>query len=157
MSENKLDFLTDAFSNCQIQYSDDFTNAIIVNPYYNENVTVYYYEEDDFTPFCACFSFQHCHLPNEEDVVIWISEIMSGNKFAIEFFKNDQRRFGGDIAAEDIASLTYAKLEEYTGYFGLTKLHTLADAFKIRGWNPVHNIDAKFVCEAGENITIRSY
>ena len=97
MSENKLDFLTDAFSNCQIQYSDDFTSAIIVNPFYNENVTIHYYEEDDFTPFCACFSFQHCHLPDEEDVVIWISEIMSGNKFAIEFFKNDQRRFGGDI------------------------------------------------------------
>ena len=69
MTEDKLIFLKNAFPEYDIQFSADFTKAILVNPFYEENITIYYYDDDDYTPFCVCFSFQHCHLTDQADVI----------------------------------------------------------------------------------------
>lgn len=155
MTENKLLFLKDTFSKYKVQFSEDHTNAIIFNPFYHENITVYYYKEDDFTPFCVCFSFQHFHLTDKENVIEWINEIITGRKFAIEFLKNEQRCFGSDIEAEELKDLSYAKLEQLSGYYGLTKLLNIADSFKVRGWDNSQNYDAVFVCQTNGRITIK--
>ncbi len=155
MTDNKLSFLKNTFSSYKVQFSDDFTCATIYNPFYDENITIYYYEDDDFSPFCARFSFQHRHLTDEDDVVEWINEIITGNKFAIEFFQKNQCRFGSEIAAEELEDLTYTKLEQFSGYYGLTKLFEIADSFKVRGWNNINNFDAVFVCETDKKITIK--
>ena len=155
MTDNKLIFLKSAFSEYDIQFSGDFTQAILVNPFYEENVTVYYYDDDDFTPFCVCFSFQHCHLRDQEDVIEWINQIIAGSKFAIEFFKNGQNCFGSEIDSKELLDLSYEKLEQFTGYYGLTRLLSIVDTFKIRGWNNQHNFDATFVCEDNGHILIK--
>ena len=121
---------------------------------YEENITVYYYDDDDFTPFCVCFSFQHCHLKDQEAVIEWINQIIAGEKFAIEFFKNGQNCFGSEIDSKELLDLSYEKLEQFTGFYGLTKLLSTVDTFKVRGWNNQHNFDASFVCEDNGHILI---
>ncbi|MBR5515589.1 MAG: hypothetical protein IKU52_05250, partial [Clostridia bacterium] len=149
-SKYRLVFLKDAFSEFELQFTNDFSSAMVVNPNYNENITVY----DDGFEFTVCFSFQHCHFEDENDIIEWIRKITSGSTFAIEFFKNEQRRFGGEINAEELQDLSYKKLEQFTGYYGLTKLLDVADSFKIRGWDSRNNFDCTLICEPSGNISI---
>ena len=155
MAENKLVFLKTAFPGYQVSFSDDFTEAMIVNPLYEENITVYYEEGYDFEPFIACFSFQHGHFESEEDVIAWVSEIIAGRTLAIEFFRNDQRCFGGEIEAEKLQELSYTMLERFTGYYGGTKLWEVADSFKIRGWDKKNDMDVALVSAPDGTVTLR--
>ncbi|MDD6252043.1 MAG: hypothetical protein PUA85_05325, partial [Oscillospiraceae bacterium] len=82
MNKNRLTFLKDAFAGFELQFAEDYSNAVIVNPNYDENITVY----DDEYEFIVCFSFQHRHFEDDDDLVDWIRNIISGNTFAIEFF-----------------------------------------------------------------------
>ena len=93
MNKNRLTFLKEAFPGFKLQFAEDYSNAVIVNPNYDENITVH----DD--EFIVCFSFQHRHFEEENDLIDWIRKIISGNTFAIEFFNNEQRGFGGEIDA----------------------------------------------------------
>ena len=140
MIDHRLVFLNNAFSKFDLQFADNFSNAIICNPNYNENISVY----DNEYEFIVCFSFQHRHFEDQEDVVAWIREITAGNLFAIEFFNKGQRRFGSEINAKLLQDLTYEKLEQFAGYYGLTKLSDVADSFKIRGWDRKNNYDFTF-------------
>lgn len=150
MSKNRLIFLKDAFPGFELQFADDYSTAVVVNPDYNENITVY----DDEFEFIVCFSFQHRHFEEEDDIIEWIHKIISGNTFAIEFFNHEQRGFGGEIDAEELQDLTYEKVEQFTGYSGLTKLLDVADSFKIRGWDGKNNFDYTIVRETNKTITI---
>lgn len=124
-------------------FSADGTQVKIFNPFYEENIKIEYVAEDDRTPFTVYFSFQHRHLKDEKDVIDYIKEIMEGKKFAIEFFQNNRKRFGGDIEAEQLYDLSYEKLEEQLlGHFSKTKLYEIADSFKVRGWSKDGNFDA---------------
>ena len=67
---------------------------------------------------------------------------------------NAQRRFGGEIDAEELQGLTYEKLEQFTGYYGLTKLLDVADSFKIRSWDGKNNFDYTMICEENGNVVI---
>lgn len=73
---------------------------------------------------------------------------------AIEFFKNGQNCFGGEITAEELDEITYKKLERYAVYYGTTKLLNIVDSFKIRGWNIESNFDADFILEKDGTIAI---
>ena len=151
MSNHRPDFLHDAFQKFELRFADDYSNAIIINPNYDENITVY----DDGYEFTVCFSFQHRHFDDEDDVVAWIHKILSGNIFAIEFFNHEQRGFGGEIDAGEMQELTYEKLERFTGYLGLTKLLDVSDSFKIRGWDSKNNFDCAMDREENGTIAIR--
>lgn len=150
MTKNRLNFLEDAFSGFELQFADDYSNAMIVNPNYDENITVYV-DEYEFT---VRFSFQHRHFEDEHGIIDWIREIISGNIFLIEFFRNEQRSFGDEIGAEELQELAYEKLEQFTGYYGLTKLRDVADSFKIRGWDSKNNFDCTITCETNGSIAI---
>ncbi len=150
MTENKLIFLKESFPEFELQFSDNYSNAMIINPNWNENITVY----DDEYEFVVCFSFQHRHFEDEEDVVEWIREIIGNNKLAIEFFNKEQRRFGSEIETAELQDLSYEKLEQLTGYYGSTKLLDVADSFKVRGWSYKYNFDFTFLRDANRTITI---
>ena len=151
MKENRLAFLKSAFPKHQIKFSEDCSNATIVNPNYDESITVY----DEGHEYIACFSFQHRHLDDAESVVAWSRDIMTGQLFAIEFFREGRRCFGSEIEAGELEELTYEKLEQFTGQFGLTKLFFVADTCKVRGWDSQQNFDASFVRESNGCGTIK--
>ena len=150
MSKKRLEFLKDTFLGLDLQMADDEASMVILNPNYDENITVY----DDEYEYIVCFSFQHRHFEDEDDIIAWIRKIITGNTFAIEFFNNEQRCFGSEIDTEELQGLTYKKLEQFTGYYGLTKLLDVADSFKIRSWDGKNNFDYTMICEGNGNVVI---
>ena len=137
-----------------MEFSKDGDLVEIINPFGCENIRVEYIPDDDFTPYIVYFAFQHCHMCDVEDIVEYIRDLIEGNRFSIEFFKNGARYFGGDIAAEDLKDLSYEILEQYSGYYGLHKLKDLVDSFKLRGWNPKDNFDAVFIISDNGSVEI---
>ena len=150
MSKKRLEFLKDTFLGLDLQMADDEASMVILNPNYDENIIVY----DDVYEYIVCFSFQHRHFEDEDDIIAWIRKIITGNTFAIEFFNNEQRCFGSEIDTEELQGLTYKKLEQFTGYYGLTKLLDVADSFKIRSWDGKNNFDYTMICEGNGNVVI---
>ncbi len=150
MADSKLAFLLRAFPDEKVCIEDNGGKAVIFNPFSGDNIEVYY-DEDDFHPFCAGFSFQHRHFDDEEAVAQWIKEIVCGKKFAIEFFRNGGNCFGGEI--EELRHMSYEELEQRTGYYGAAKLYEVADSFKVRGWHKEKNFDEVFALQ--EDGTVR--
>ena len=148
--KKRLDFLKDAFFGLELQFAEDDSNVVILNPNYDANITVY----DEEYEFIVCFSFQHRHFEKEKDIIEWICKIISGNTFAIEFYNNERRRFGSEIDAEELHELTYKKLEQFTGYYGSTKLLDVADSFKIRSWDGKNNGDYTMSLEENGSVVI---
>ena len=101
------------------------------------------------------FSFQHRHIEDENGVVEYVTDIIDENVLAIEFFKNGEKRFGGDMTSRELKDLSYEKLEQKTGYYGSTKLIDCADAFQVRGWSGKNNFDAIFVADESGKIEIK--
>lgn len=155
MQEQRFDFLLKEFSTYEIIISDENSLAEIINPFYKENVSVYYDSDDDLSPYILCFSFQHVHLCDEEEVVDYINKIISGNLFSIEFFQDGERRFGGDIEADKLKELSYELLEQHTGHLGNSKLKDCADSFKVRGWYRNDCFDARFILSENDIVTIK--
>lgn len=150
MSKDRLVFLQDAFLGVEFKFTDDFSSAVIMNPNYDENITVY----DEEFEYIVCFSFQHRHFEDKADVVSWIQKIISGKTLAIEFFNHEQRVFGGEIDADALKELSYHKLERFTGHYSIKELLRLADSFKIRGWDSKNNLDCTITCDASGNVVI---
>ena len=154
MSKNNYTFLTNHFSSYEIIYLESKDSVEIVNPFGKDNIIVYYYPADP-TPFIVEFSFQHRHIEDETGVIEYITDIINENIFPIEFFKNGEKRFGGDITSQELEDLSYENLEQKTGYYGSTKLIDCADAFKIRGWSGKNNFDATLVIGESGKIGIK--
>ena len=156
MSKNNYAFLINHFSFCEIVYLESKDSVEIVNPFGKDNIIVDY-DADNPTPFTVMFSFQHRHIEDEKGVVEYIINIINENIFSIEFFKNGERCFGGDITAQELKDLSYEKLEQKTGYYGSTKLIDCADMFKVRGWSGKNSFDAMFVVSESGKIEIKKF
>ena len=154
MSKNNYAFLINHFSFYEIIYLESKDSIEIVNPFGKDNIVVDY-DPADPTPFMVMFSFQHRHIEDETGVVEYATDIIDENVFAIEFFKNGERRFGGDIISRELKDLSYEKLEQITGYYGSAKLIDCSDAFKIRGWSGKNNFDATLVIGESGKIEIK--
>ena len=154
MSKNSYTFLIDHFASYEIVYSEIKDCVEIINPFGKYNIIVDY-DSADFTPFSVMFSFQHRHFKDENDVFEYIEDIIGENVFAIEFFKDGNDRFGGDITLEQLNNLSYKALEQITGYYGSTKLKDCADSFKVRGWSGNKDFDAAFVTLKNGEVEIK--
>ena len=154
MSKNNYTFLNNHFSSYEIVYLESKDSIEIVNPFCKDNIVVDY-DPADPTPFTVMFSLQHRHIKDEKGVIEYITDIINENIFAIEFFKNGERRFGGDVTAQELKDLSYEKLEQKTGYYGSTKLIDCADMFKVRGWSGKNSFDAMFIVSESGKIEIK--
>ena len=154
MSKNNYAFLINHFSSCEITYLESKDSVEIVNPFGKDNIIVDY-DANNPTPFTVMFSFQHRHIDDEIGVVEYVTDIIDEKVFAIEFFKNGEKCFGGDITLRELKDLSYEKLEQKTGYYGSTKLIDCADAFKVRGWSGKNNFDATLVIGESGKIEIK--
>ena len=140
----RFDFIIKAFPNLKIEMSRDGETITILNPYSNSNIIVDYElfvrtdGLDSFEQYTTQFSYQHRHFENENDVIEWIKIIVNDSLLAIEFFKGDENRFGGEISCSSVSQLTYdVFVEEYGYYMGITQ----CDNFKIRSWSGENDYD----------------
>ena len=148
-SPKNLSFLASYTSKYRVDISDDLESAIIYNPNSEDHLYVEYDKADDFSPYMLSFAFQHVHLTDEGSAKEWVESILNENVFSIEYFSGEDRRFGGQISAQELSNLSYDYLEQDTGYYGLTKLFQIVDHFKIRGWSKKNDFDGYFVEKDG--------
>ena len=134
-----------------LAFSDDGYYFEIKNPSGKENIQVCF-ENDPHTPYTVYFSFQHRHLATAAKAQKYVEDIMSSRMFAIEFFKDGRRRFGGDLTSQELQALSYQTLSDKLGYADLADA---ADSFKVRGWEPGTDFDAVFVRDEQGNVTIQ--
>ena len=152
-SLENLSFLASYTSKYRVDISDDLESAIIYNPNSENHLYIEYDKADEFSPYMLSFSFQHVHLTDEESAKEWIDSILSEDVFSIEYFCGEDRRFGGQISAQELSNLSYDYLEQDTGYYGLTKLLQIVDHFKISGWSKKNDFDGYFV-KKGDTVQI---
>ena len=70
----------------------------LVNPYHHGDISVKYIEhKPDYAEYTLYFSTQHVHFERAADLMDCIDDFLSEEYAALEFYKGDQRCFGGDI------------------------------------------------------------
>ena len=143
------------FSAYDVRCSEDGGRLDIINPFGKDPIRIHV-ENDPHTPYMVCFSFQHRHLATVDEVVAYASDIMNGNVFAIEFFKDGYRRFGGDLDAQEVRELSYDRLAQFLGCFGASRLIDVVDSCKVRGWSRDADFDATFVEDEQGNVTLHT-
>lgn len=155
MIRNELLSIAEHFSAYDVRFSDEEDGFDIVNPFGKDPIRVYV-EDDPHWPYTVGFSFQHRHLATVDEVVAYASDIMNGNVFAIEFFKDGYRRFGGDLDAQEVRELSYDRLVQFLGCFGASRLIDVVDSCKVRGWARDADFDATFVEDEQGNVTLHT-
>lgn len=152
MRKDVFGFLQEAFSSYHIKFLDD-ESIEIVNPFWEENIKIFYDESDDWTPFILFFSYQHYHLNDKDNIIKVINDIISGKKLAIEFFMGEKNGFGGDIEKSLLKNLSVNVLEEWSGYSA--DMLIKYDRIKFRGWNNKDNFDAVIFVDNDKEIAIK--
>ena len=155
MIRNELLSIAGHFSAYDVRFSDEGDGFDVLNPFGKEPIRVYV-EDDPHWPYTVGFSFQHRHLATVDEVVAYASDIMNGNVFAIEFFKDGYRRFGGDLDAQEVRELSYDRLAQVLGCFGASRLIDVVDSCKIRGWAGDTDFDVTFVEDEQGNVTLHT-
>ena len=155
MIRNELLTIAEHFSAYEVRFSDEEDGFDIVNPFGKDPIRVYV-EDIPREPYTVGFSFQHRHLATVDEVVAYASDIMSGNVFAIEFFKDGYRRFGGDLDAQEVRELSYDRLAQFLGCFGTSRLIDVVDSCKVRGWAGDADFDVTFVEDEQGNVTLHT-
>ena len=140
----KLDFIQKAFQSLKTEISQDGETITIFNQHFKDNIVIDYefYVStdglDSFEQYTAAFSYQHRHFENEKDIIQWIENVIKGSLLAIEFFKGDENRFGGEISYSSVSQLTHDIFVEKYGYYnGFSQ----CDNFKIRSWSGENDYD----------------
>ncbi len=154
MMRNELLTVAEYFSANDVRFSDEGDSLDILNPFGKDPIRVYV-EDIPHTPYTVCFSFQHRHLATVDEVVTYAGDIMSGNVFAIEFFKDGYKRFGGDLDAQEVRELSYDRLAQFLGCFGASRLIDVVDSCKVRGWARDADFDATFVEDEQGDVTVQ--
>lgn len=150
MNENIFDLIRKEFSTFEINDLESGYSLEIINPFCENNIVLYY--DDSIDEYTLYFTYQHWHLNNEKDVIKYIKDIINGEIFSIEFFKDDERHFGSSISKEELENLSYDSLASM--FYGVDVLKELVNCFKIRGFNKEDNYDAKFIMEENGKINI---
>ncbi len=151
-SENDLGglcFLKKYTPSYHVDFSDDLSSAVVYHPDHGEPICLEYDSGDDFTPYTVCFSVAHVHLEDIESVQDWIDAVLHEELCAAAFYKNEELRLAALIECHAQEDLTYKLLEQRLGYFGVAKLHHVADRFKIRSFFSTYDADGEITVENG--------
>ena len=115
---------------------------------------LYVYEEEYFSQdmkdrFAQCivvFSTQHCHFDaNEDDEALeYILAIMNDKVLPLEFYMDGKRRFGGELAEEELDNLSVSFLSKHYGY---TSDYLLSFDYEIHSWSGKYDTGLRKVSE----------
>lgn len=108
-------------NNKDIKYEYKEDTLIIYNQNNNKRMEIiketYNSNNNSFEEFIISFATQHRHFEYDlEEIEDYLNDIMNDQILPIEFFLNNQDRFGGEISKELLANLSIKTLADYFGY-----------------------------------------
>ena len=92
---------------------------------------------DLFINIVVSFSTQHRHFEDVEDATEYVLQILSDEVLPLEFYRDGQRRFGGDIERSDLPLLSQAWLAER---FMVPAEQLAAYQFEIHSWSGKYDV-----------------
>ena len=134
--------------NCQSIVKNEISTFEIINPFWEENITVITEGEE----LIFSFSYQHAHFSNDVDSIFkYISNFLEAKQVVVEFFMNDNKIFGGDRSINELDKSTgdtilksfFNNDEIYAQYKNC--LQGQRCCCKIRCWNNKYNEDIDFI------------
>lgn len=87
---------------------------------------------DIFTNIVVSFSTQHRHFEDMDDATEYVLQILSDEVLPLEFYRDGQPGFGGDIERDELPLLSQAWLAER---FLLPTEQLAAYQFEIHSWS----------------------
>ncbi len=145
-----FDFLKELFSeyDVDIYVKEDVETICIGNNLFSFQIMVDYYP-DDYCKYLLRFATQHIDTSSKDDLINYIFSYANAEKAAIEFYKDGQACFGGEIETYILSDLTYDSLR-------LRFFHSnLKDyTFSVRAWDKRFCFDAYFEKDASGNMSI---
>ncbi len=87
---------------------------------------------ETFTEYIVCFSTQHRHLEELDEVEDYVRQILADDVLPIEFYARGQRCWGGEIQRADLAGLDTARL---SALFGYPKEDLSRFEYEIHSWS----------------------
>ena len=152
--------LSEVYSNYETKIESDNGMAcfVIVNPFWNEDIRVYY---EELEGIIFAFSFQHAHFArfagedmagSIDSLIQYINDFLDGKAVAVEFFKGETAIGGGSRNLNDMdMSSGKSLLKSFAGdnsfFFEsvYNNVKGLACRCSIRGWNNANNKDVDFI------------
>lgn len=132
-----LQQISKALNSYDVEIKVQEDQVIISNPLNKRRITVdrdeYTSIDDDdlYIEFTVYFITQHRHFSDLDNAIEYIKSIVRGEVYAIEFYKDGQPRFGGDIKQSLRNNLTIKNLALCFGY---TPEYISQFTFTVFGW-----------------------
>lgn len=104
-------------------------------------IEVWYFPTEHYT-YCVYFADHHIHTCDKEEMIAFVTSIVSAEKASIEFFLDGKNRFGGEISTADLDDLTYDSLR---CRFGYPNRDLTGYTFKVRACDERYCFDGVFV------------
>ena len=87
--------------------------------------------------YIVSFATQHCHLDDMEDVIDYVRQIIQDEVLPLEFYRDGERRFGGDIERSELPLLSQAVLSQR---FMVPAEQLAAYQFEIHSWSGKYDV-----------------
>lgn len=92
---------------------------------------------DIFTNIVVSFSTQHRHFEDVEDAVEYVLQILGDEVLPLEFYRDGERRFGGDIERSELPLLSQAVLSQR---FMVPREQLVHFQFEIHSWSGKYDV-----------------
>ena len=135
---NKWDFLKELQKKFNYDLTTKEDEAILTNRNIGKSIEVYeekYYSSDmkeEFVQYIVCFTTQHCHFDDLDEVKDYVCEILTDNALPVEFYLDGNRRFGGEITKADFEKLS---IELLADLFGVSTDYLSQFEYEIHSWS----------------------
>ncbi len=150
-----LNIIQNEVSACDVKVDVSDDSLTIVNKQNDYKLFVYreeYFSQDmseKFVEYIVTFSTQHCHFDadDSDEIIKYISLILNDMVLPLEFYKDGERRFGGEISKEDFDKLSVSFLSEKFGYLSD---YLLQFDYEIHSWSGKYDTGLKRVTDLRE-------
>ncbi len=138
----RLQCLRDALPEFAVDFrvKDGAEWAAIRHPEHDESIRVTY-DPNDPEPYLLRFATQHLHLEDEMDMLASARAFAHAEWAAIEFYRDGERRFGGQIETSLLEGLTYDSLRAAFGY-GRVDISDMT--FRVYAWDERYCFEGSF-------------
>ena len=143
------DFLLEMQKHYDFELSVEEGRRVLRNPrtggqieIFEESYTTDSRKTETFTEYIVCFSTQHRHLEDPEDVEDYIRQILADEVLPIEFYSQGQRCWGSEIRREDFADLDAVQL---SSLFGYPTAYLSQLEYEIHSWSGQYDVPLRRV------------
>ena len=152
---NRLDFLNAIANEYGLILKTEETSAVLTDPRTGRFIEIHEDRCGDFnakdrsyqflyTEYIVCFSTQHLHLEDPDDAEDYIRTILTDKVLPLEFYRNGERRFGGELKKEELALLSVDFLAKK---YNVTANDLQQYEYEIHSWSGKYDSGRKCVAD----------